>query len=1074
MKLFSFLKHYFFYIVVFILLSICHLSFAYDEVIVHPLLTSEMAKLYNLNYAEKLTDQEIDWMKKGSKDEDERQGLLIRSGNHFYNPFGIKKWADNTFVGNIVPEPKLTAKEWAHDSLEQDSFPGGDFTWERGIWDYVNGDKQHAYESLGHILHLIEDSTVPAHTRNDLHISPNDKDLAPYQNLPHFEEIKKALQDGEPYESWTGAKAWSQNLKFDFAGNLFQEKKPLLALNNIDEYFDNIAKYTNTKFFSKDTIYAYLEPNNKITAEDEIFVDSKILRYAYGTDENNQKYKLAAFVYEQNNISKKIDKKYIVSDDTPEIHSDYWSRLGPRAVLTGAGIIKLFKTEANKAAQNPQAVARPKSIASVYGPLTPAVKATDPTIRQIATAGQLLANMGIYSVKSAVAYLGNSVSQYFPSSSAKAELEFDISNSASDKIYTIKELIEKAKEMPIAKAEEKNEPFYAAKLFALNQNQNQIFLAGQEIKLSAEIKNTGGSVWQGEKISLNIYTGENLAKQFYHSSWLTAVRPASLGKAKIDSGAVGVFNFIVAAPSNPGDYFFRARAVRQSEYNEFNWLGDDIASWLIRVKAPEIIETDNRAKDGFSSAEDSEDKENALPLEEEKTEDSAENNLPAEEKYEIEDAADKDKEAARLAEEEAARLEQEEEERIVRRRRASAWLTIPPETTILEFPENPTLETTAIFKFSSTKANSTFLCSLDDSEFVFCGEYAIFENLAVGEYILKVKAKDAFGNIDETPAEYSWMIEKAESSLTPAHNITSGLDYPSIQWAIDSASAGDEIQVDSGTYYENVNVNKQLILKGIDTGGGKPIVDANGNGSAITISANGSANGSAVEGFNAINSDDSKSWHSGIEIRSDNNSVKNNNVSNNYYGIYLINADNNTISGNIADSNAYDGIILSHSNHNTVDNNIASSNSYGIQLSDDSYYNTVSNNIATFNLNAGFFIGYGYENTLNNNTAKSNAYGIFIFSGGRNKIYHNNFIDNSQYNVDDRSGIANIWDDGYPSGGNYWSDYGGIDFNSGANQDQPGSDGIGDTVYSITCNNFNTCGGRSYDQYPLMRQFNLP
>ena len=52
------------------------------------------------------------------------------------------------------------------------------------------------------------------------------------------------------------------------------------------------------------------------------------------------------------------------------------------------------------------------------------------------------------------------------------------------------------------------------------------------------------------------------------------------------------------------------------------------------------------------------------------------------------------------------------------------------------------------------------------------------------------------------------------------------------------------------------------------------------------------------------------------------------------------------------------------------------------------------------------------------------------------------------------------WDDGYPSGGNYWSDYNGTDFYSGTNQNVTGSDGIGDTSYIIDVNNV--------DRYPLM------
>jgi hypothetical protein len=55
---------------------------------------------------------------------------------------------------------------------------------------------------------------------------------------------------------------------------------------------------------------------------------------------------------------------------------------------------------------------------------------------------------------------------------------------------------------------------------------------------------------------------------------------------------------------------------------------------------------------------------------------------------------------------------------------------------------------------------------------------------------------------------------------------------------------------------------------------------------------------------------------------------------------------------------------------------------------------------------------------------------------------------------------TNTWDNGYPSGGNYWSDYTGSDAKSGPNQDQSGSDGIGDTPRVIDFYN--------KDNYPLM------
>jgi hypothetical protein len=87
------------------------------------------------------------------------------------------------------------------------------------------------------------------------------------------------------------------------------------------------------------------------------------------------------------------------------------------------------------------------------------------------------------------------------------------------------------------------------------------------------------------------------------------------------------------------------------------------------------------------------------------------------------------------------------------------------------------------------------------------------------------------------------------------------------------------------------------------------------------------------------------------------------------------------------------------------------------------------------------------------NNIVSNRLGIYFgYSSGSNTIYHNNFANNSQQvSISAISPPAwpNVWDDGYPSGGNYWSDYKGTDLKSGQYQNVTGSDGIGDTSYTI-------------------------
>ncbi len=88
------------------------------------------------------------------------------------------------------------------------------------------------------------------------------------------------------------------------------------------------------------------------------------------------------------------------------------------------------------------------------------------------------------------------------------------------------------------------------------------------------------------------------------------------------------------------------------------------------------------------------------------------------------------------------------------------------------------------------------------------------------------------------------------SAATITVDDNGGADFAKIQDAINASTAGDTILVYSGTYYENVNVTKQLILRGIDNGGGKPVVDSGGKGSAIEIKASEVT----LDGFNPRNS----------------------------------------------------------------------------------------------------------------------------------------------------------------------------------------------------------------------------
>jgi hypothetical protein len=87
--------------------------------------------------------------------------------------------------------------------------------------------------------------------------------------------------------------------------------------------------------------------------------------------------------------------------------------------------------------------------------------------------------------------------------------------------------------------------------------------------------------------------------------------------------------------------------------------------------------------------------------------------------------------------------------------------------------------------------------------------------------------------------------------------------------------------------------------------------------------------------------------------------------------------------------------------------------------------------------------------------------GIRLLDGANtNTIHHNNFVKNT-VQIYVKSSYGNIWDNGYPSGGNYWSDYNGSDCRNGADQNLAGCDGIGDSPNVIDSNN--------RDNHPLMK-----
>jgi parallel beta-helix repeat protein len=205
--------------------------------------------------------------------------------------------------------------------------------------------------------------------------------------------------------------------------------------------------------------------------------------------------------------------------------------------------------------------------------------------------------------------------------------------------------------------------------------------------------------------------------------------------------------------------------------------------------------------------------------------------------------------------------------------------------------------------------------------------------------------------------------------------------------------------------------------------------------------------------------------------------IENLNITGTYIAIHLGFSSENVISNNSI-SYSKSGISLSYSNlnllmknklfnnyygcgiggrFNLVEDNRISNNYVGISLGRD--HNIISNIITN---NTYGIHGYcAFDNNITKNNISSNiGYGIYFHDAMRNHVYHNNFIDNYYHAIED---FSSFWDKGYPLGGNYWSDYDGIDGYKGPNQDQIGSDAIGDEPYFFI--------GFHKDNYPLMAPY---
>jgi parallel beta-helix repeat protein len=288
------------------------------------------------------------------------------------------------------------------------------------------------------------------------------------------------------------------------------------------------------------------------------------------------------------------------------------------------------------------------------------------------------------------------------------------------------------------------------------------------------------------------------------------------------------------------------------------------------------------------------------------------------------------------------------------------------------------------------------------------------------------------------------MFEVKASNGNHVRNLNTGLNYTTIQEAIDAASTldGHKISVDEGTYSEHLTVGKSISLIGENQN--TTIIQGNGTDTVIHVTANSVT----IKGFMI------KNGTIGIHVDRSNDSLieENNVIDNNGDAVLISYSKNCSIYNNLAGNNTGRGILFT----NTQDfissgNTVYGSGVYGLNAN-----SSINGLIAQNNVYQNYFDGIGlYDSNscsvIANNVINNTFFGISCQSSYNASIYHNNIFNNGiQVAV---AGLTIMWDDGVE--GNYWSNYTGVDLNY---------DGIGDTEHVIDASNI--------DHFPLIGMFN--
>ena len=333
-----------------------------------------------------------DWLGYGGEQEDRPGSVMdyirfnpIRSFNHFHNP--LKMWSeaglnDYMLLPIVAPYPPFpivgytekwysgqSSLLWSQNSTQS---VGGQWSWPSARKYLFNAltltaknqrDRNFTdtFRAVGQLMHLVHDSSVPEHVKNDIHVLPSFGD-----SYPAYEQ---QVEDFRKTEGAFWGRLISNPVSFDktildipitnpsalvpiariIDSNLYTGSDPAVTATTQTLQVIGLSEYTNANFVSKDTMFVAFgeEPQHSFNypkAEDlTLWIDNgKWYLRKKGSGDTVDHMLRTSWLYWYRLKLFQGYKKYLPVGQDKACFLDYAQKLVPRAVGYSAGLLNYF------------------------------------------------------------------------------------------------------------------------------------------------------------------------------------------------------------------------------------------------------------------------------------------------------------------------------------------------------------------------------------------------------------------------------------------------------------------------------------------------------------------------------------------------------------------------------------------------------------------------------------------------------------------------------------------------------------------------------------------------------------